>query len=272
MSKSILKAALGAATFAATLSAGAAFAHASLEVKTAQADNYFKAVMRVPHGCDGQATNDVIIELPHGFYGAKPMAHHGFEMKVEKGAYEQPITLHGKESTEGVRKVIWSGGVVENWAYDEFVVFGRIGNVAAGDTLYFKTTQLCGTEGKVEWNEIPVMGQDRPKHPAPALNIVANPNAHAGHAMPAPKSDTMATMGQMLMAGDVSIEKAWTRATPNGAPAGGAFMTLTNKGHMADRLVGASSDVAKAVEVHEMSMDNGVMKMAQLKDGLVIEP
>jgi len=76
----------------------------------------------------------------------------------------------------------------------------------------------------------------------------------------------------MVMAGDISIEKAWTRATPNGAPAGGAFVTVTNKGHMADRLIGASSDVAKAVEVHEMSMDNGVMKMAQLNDGLVIEP
>ncbi len=149
MTKSFFHAALGAVTFAATLSAGAAFAHASLEVKTAQADNYFKAVMRVPHGCSGAATNDVIIELPHGFYGAKPMAHHGFEMSVETGAYEQPITLHGKESTEGVRKVIWSGGVVENWAYDEFVVFGRIGNVEPGDTLYFKTTQLCALTAKL---------------------------------------------------------------------------------------------------------------------------
>lgn len=74
------------------------------------------------------------------------------------------------------------------------------------------------------------------------------------------------------MAGDIHIENAWTRATPNGAPAGGAFVTLTNNGKMADRLIGASSDVAKVVEVHEMSMDNGVMKMAHLKDGLVIEP
>lgn len=272
MTKSFIHTALGAATFAATLSAGAAFAHASLETKTAQADSYFKAVMRIPHGCSGAATNDVIIELPNGFYSAKPMAHHGFEMSVEKGAYEKPITLHGKEKTEGVRKVIWSGGVVEDWAYDEFVVFGRIGNVEPGDTLYFKTTQLCGAEGKVEWKEIPVEGQDRPKKPAPALKIVENPNAHKGHAMPEAKADAKHDMGKMAMAGDIHIENAWTRATPNGAPAGGAFVTLTNNGKMADCLIGASSDVAKVVEVHEMSMDNGVMKMAHLKDGLVIEP
>lgn len=75
-----------------------------------------------------------------------------------------------------------------------------------------------------------------------------------------------------VMAGDMQIANAWTRATPNGAPAGGAFVTLTNKGQIADRLLGASSDVAKAVEVHKMSMNDGVMNMAQLVDGLLIEP
>ena len=75
-----------------------------------------------------------------------------------------------------------------------------------------------------------------------------------------------------VMVGEIAIEKAWTRATPNGAPAGGAFVTLTNNGQIADRLLGASSDVAKAVEVHKMSMNDGVMNMAQLVDGLLIEP
>jgi len=266
--KSVFQVALSAATFAATLSAGAAFAHATLETKTAQADNYFKAVVRIPHGCDAKATNDVIVELPNGFYSAKPMSHHGFDMTVERGAYEKPITLHGKEYAEGVRKVTWSGGVVEDWAYDEFVVFGRIGNVAAGDTLYFKTTQLCGADAKVEWTEIPDEGQDRPSHPAPSLKIVENPNAHAGHAMPAKK----ATMDHgMVMAGDVHVAKAWTRATPKNAKAGGAFVTLMNKGHMADRLVAAYSDAAKAVEVHKMEVADGVMKMEELPEGVVIE-
>lgn len=89
-------------------------------------------------------------------------------------------------------------------------------------------------------------------------------------------ASTFAAQAEMhskhVMAGEVQIQNAWTRATPNGAPAGGAFVTLTNKGKMADRLIGASSDVSKVVEVHQMSMDNGVMKMAHLKDGLAIEP
>jgi len=77
---------------------------------------------------------------------------------------------------------------------------------------------------------------------------------------------------KMVMAGDMHIAKSWTRATPAGAPAGGAFVTLTNNGTAAERLIGASSDVSKVVEVHEMSVTDGVMKMAQLEDGLAIEP
>jgi hypothetical protein len=41
------------------------------------------------------------------------------------------------------------------------------------------------------------------------------------------------------------------------------FMTLTSKEDA--RLVGASSPAAKIVEVHEMTMDNNVMKMREVK-------
>lgn len=83
---------------------------------------------------------------------------------------------------------------------------------------------------------------------------------------------SMAEHGQMVMAGDIKIEKAWTRATPNGAKAGGAFLLVTNTGGEADRLIAASSDVAAKVEIHEMSMKDGVMKMQQLEAGLEIAP
>lgn len=271
MKKSFFSALFGATALVASFGVSQGFAHATLETSTAQVDSYFKAVVRIPHGCEGSATNDVIVELPDGFYAAKPMAHHGFEMSVEKGAYAKPITLHGRESTEGVRKVTWSGGVVEDWAYDEFIIFGRIGNVEAGETLYFKTTQLCGADKSVAWTEIPVEGQDRPAKPAPSLKIVAKEMAHDAHAHHGAKVEAP-KHGDMVMAGDVHIDKAWTRATPANAMAGGAFVTLTNKGDEVDRLVGAASDIAKAVEVHEMSVTDGVMKMQQLVDGLVIEP
>jgi copper(I)-binding protein len=75
-----------------------------------------------------------------------------------------------------------------------------------------------------------------------------------------------------IKAGDLVITQAWTRATPNGAKIGGGYLTIENKGTAPDRLVSGSGDVAGKIEVHEMSMDNGVMKMRALDKGLTIEP
>ncbi|MEO8344133.1 MAG: copper chaperone PCu(A)C [Betaproteobacteria bacterium] len=62
------------------------------------------------------------------------------------------------------------------------------------------------------------------------------------------------------------IDQAFMRATPPGAQVAGAFLTIENRGKDADRLVGASSPVAGQVEIHEMAMDGGVMKMRAVKE------
>ena len=75
-----------------------------------------------------------------------------------------------------------------------------------------------------------------------------------------------------VKAGDLVISQGWTRATPNGAKIGGGYLTIENKGSAPDRLIGGSADVAGSVQVHEMSMDNGVMKMRPVEKGLTIDP
>ena len=57
----------------------------------------------------------------------------------------------------------------------------------------------------------------------------------------------------------VKIEDAWVRATVAQQKATGAFMRLTAQRDI--RLVAASSPVAGVVEIHEMNMEQGVMKM-----------
>ena len=47
-------------------------------------------------------------------------------------------------------------------------------------------------------------------------------------------------------------------------------MTLSNKTGSADRLIGASSDAADKLQIHEMKVVNGVMQMRQLDNGLPI--
>ena len=75
-----------------------------------------------------------------------------------------------------------------------------------------------------------------------------------------------------IKAGDLVISQAWSRATPGGAKTGGGYLTIENKGSSPDRLVGASADIAGKVEIHEMSMKDGVMTMRPLEKGLAIEP
>ena len=75
-----------------------------------------------------------------------------------------------------------------------------------------------------------------------------------------------------VKAGDLVISQAWSRATPGGAKVGGGYLTIENKGTAPDRLIGVSSDAAGKVEVHEMTMSNGVMTMRPLEKGLAIEP
>ena len=75
-----------------------------------------------------------------------------------------------------------------------------------------------------------------------------------------------------IKAGDLVITQAWSRATPGGATIAGGYLTIENKGSVADRLIGGSADVADRVQVHEMAMNNGVMTMRQLDKGLAIEP
>ena len=72
--------------------------------------------------------------------------------------------------------------------------------------------------------------------------------------------------------GPIAIDYPWTRATPKNAPVAGGYLKITNTGTTPDRLTGGSIEVAKRFEVHEMSLEGGVMKMRELKDGLTIAP
>jgi copper(I)-binding protein len=75
-----------------------------------------------------------------------------------------------------------------------------------------------------------------------------------------------------IKAGDLVITQAWSRATPGGAKIGGAYLTIENKGSAPDRLIGGSAEVSDKVQVHEMTVNNGVMTMRWLDKGLAIEP
>lgn len=54
------------------------------------------------------------------------------------------------------------------------------------------------------------------------------------------------------------------------AGTGAVFMLLKNTGNEADRLLGGQTSVAEVVEIHETVMQDEVMKMQMLSDGLEV--
>lgn len=254
------------------LAAGPALSHATLEKSEAAAGAAYRAVIRIGHGCDGQTTHTLRVELPEGFYNAKPMPKPGWTLETVKGAYARPFDNHGTQMTEGTREVVWSGGALQDDWYDEFVIRGTVGaDVAPGTVLYFPTVQECA-EGKADWTD--VSGSKEVPNPAPGLTVTADKADHGhghghshGHGH-GPDAQAAAAGGPVVL-GDLALSGGFSRATPPGAPVAGGFLTIANGGDE-DRLVAAHADFAGRTEIHEMAMEGEVMRMRELPDGLAI--
>ena len=247
-----------AAAAALLAMSGIAQAHATLEQPDAIIGATIKITLRVPHGCAGEATNAVRLEIPEGVYAVKPMPKPGWDLSTEVGAYAAPYDNHGTEMTEGVRAVTWSGGVLPDAHYDEFTIRGTVGpELRAGGTLRFPAVQTCAT-GTAAWTD--TSGARGVPNPAPSLALVA---AGAGH-----EQGSAPQAGVTL--GDLEIASPFVRATLPNQPVAGGFLTVTNSGAVDDRLIAARSPAAGRVELHEMAMDGDVMRMRALEDGLAV--
>lgn len=263
-----------------------AFAHVTLATGETQANAPYKVVLKVPHGCDGQATQAVRVQIPDGVINVKPMPKPGWDLKVIRGAYKKTYQSHGKAVTEGAREIVWSGGSLPDDFYDEFTFVSFVtSDFSAGDTIRFPTVQQC-TSAEARWVEVPASGQSAHdlKAPAPAVRVVSDTStvgqggmdhggmSHGGMDHSKMGSAAAPADGESYSIGDLKVTAPWTRATPGGAKIAGGYLTITNNGKEPDRLVSATTAVADHAEIHEMSMTNGVMKMRPLPDGLIIKP
>jgi periplasmic copper chaperone A len=79
-----------------------------------------------------------------------------------------------------------------------------------------------------------------------------------------------ATSFAFTQGASIQVEQPWSRATPTGASTGAVYLTITNKSHDTDRLLGASSDVADKLQIHEMKVINGTMEMREVSGGLFV--
>ncbi|PST24702.1 DUF1775 domain-containing protein [Mesorhizobium plurifarium] len=248
--------------------AGLAHAHASFEKDTAPAGTTFNATLQVPHGCDGKATTEVRLRLPEGFVFAKPQPKPGWELEIIEGDYRRTYDNHGTKVSAGPVEIRWKGGNLPDEHYDTFVVRGKLAGFEKRTVLAFPATQLCGADGKVVWDQLPAEGEDAHSldRPAPTLTVTVaaggdENEGHDGHGQLA---------AQALKIGDLDISGGTVKAMLPGAKIGGGGFVVTNNGRADDRLLAVESPAAGRVELHEMTMENDVMKMRKLDDGIAV--
>ena len=68
----------------------------------------------------------------------------------------------------------------------------------------------------------------------------------------------------------LQITEVWTRPTVAGVGTGAGFLRIRNPGPQDERLLGATSERAASVEMHQLVEHDGVVGMRPLSDGLVI--
>lgn len=89
----------------------------------------------------------------------------------------------------------------------------------------------------------------------------------AAFSLPAPQS----AQAHDYKLGELSIEHPWARATIGQTRNGAAYLVVNNAGEAADTLVAVETDAAARAELHNHTMEDGVMKMRQV-EGIAVEP
>jgi uncharacterized protein YcnI len=155
-----------------------AFAHIVLSEPQAMAGSYYKATLRVGHGCNGAATTGLTVQIPAGFQGAKPQPKVGWVIATRKAKLDTPYNSHGKTVTDDVVELRWLASSQEaalpDEQFDEFAFMGRLPDRVG--PLWVKVLQICENDQN-NWSEIPANGTSTRglKLPAALLEVQPTP-------------------------------------------------------------------------------------------------
>jgi copper(I)-binding protein len=222
------------AALGAGLATGATSAsgHVVLTQSTFEAGVNFAAFFKVESGCGASPTTALRVQIPDG-------------VSVLNLPEKPGWTVNAEQAGARVTAVTWQGRLPSNEP-DQFGLLVKL--PAKPGPLYFATIQRCSAQ-EIRWTDT----SPGAIAPAPMVTLVgAAPNNHAHTASP------------------IMIMQPWARATPPAAPTAAAYLTIMNHGSEPDVLIGGSSPQADRVEFHQSTIDNGIMKMRPVSNGITI--
>ncbi|MDR7278965.1 YcnI family copper-binding membrane protein [Catenuloplanes atrovinosus] len=178
---------LGATVVGVLTFAGPASAHVTVNPREATQGGYAKVDFRVPNESDTASTTKLEVFLPENApiasVSTQPVP--GWTVALEKGAPATPVTAHGAEITEVVKKITWTaakGSEITPGTFQEFGV--SLGPLPEADQLVFKALQTYSDGEVVRWIDEPVAGGEEPESPAPVLTLTAAAAEEAPSAAP----------------------------------------------------------------------------------------
>ena len=138
-------------------------AHVVLEYQVANAGSYYKATFKVGHGCGASPVKQIVVTIPAGVEGAKPMPKAGWALDI------------AQDASSNVSRITWTAKTPADYLqsawYDEFVLQAKLPEKEGA--LYWPVSQIC-EEGRVDWTQIPQAGQKLSdlKNPAAVLELM----------------------------------------------------------------------------------------------------
>ncbi|GAB4001153.1 hypothetical protein GCM10029992_35720 [Glycomyces albus] len=167
---------IGSAVAATLAISGPAAAHVTVSTDNTVAGTYTLLTVAVPHGCDGEPTTAIAIQIPEPINAVTPSANPNWSVeKVMTDLPEPVVDVHGNEVTERVGEVVYTATTpLPDDLRDAFELSLRLPEETAGQTLHFPVVQTC-TNTDHPWVEIAEEGQDSDELESPHRSSRSSP-------------------------------------------------------------------------------------------------
>ncbi|KAF9400620.1 hypothetical protein BGX21_003851 [Mortierella sp. AD011] len=171
------------------IAASSVEAHVTANPSAGVSGSYFQSNFRVPHGCDGNSTDMVIVEIPKGVTSVKPRALYPWNTAINMVALDTPITTSTGVINTTVGSITWSNGLILDSMYEDFGLQFKL-PVMEGP-LYWRVYQHCVNNAWNNWTAIPDSTGKTTGEPAAVINV-----ANATTSTTSPSDSTTSPSGK----------------------------------------------------------------------------
>lgn len=159
------------------LATGVAWAHVTVNPKSAVKGSYTVLTFRVPNEMTNADTTELDVQLlqnpnaPIPSVSVKPVP--GWTATVTNQKLPTPVKTAKGEVTDAASVIKWTGGTVKPGEFQEFEI--SAGPLPSNvDQLIFPAVQIYSNGQTVRWVDLPTQNGPEPEYPAPVLTLVSS--------------------------------------------------------------------------------------------------